>query len=121
LKMNHLKIIDTILESSIKLIANKESFQEKKDKIEAIRTGIRGVLDAEGKKLVMMNVAEEHLDEVKQAMPGLTGPTVSNVLSDNGIMAVHAVVDEKDVFNLINQLKKIGARDILVVPIERII
>jgi ATP phosphoribosyltransferase len=121
LKMNHLKIIDTILESSIKLIANKESFEEKKDKIEAIRTGVKGVLDAEGKKLVMMNVAEEHLDEVKQAMPGLTGPTVSNVLSDNGVMAVHAVVDEKDVFNLVNHLKKIGARDILVVPIERII
>ncbi|MGV8143671.1 MAG: ATP phosphoribosyltransferase [Methanothermobacter sp.] len=121
LKMNHLKIIDTILESSIKLIANKKSFKEKTDKIEAIRTGIRGVLDAEGKKLVMMNVAQEHLNEVKQAMPGLTGPTVSNVLSDKGIMAVHAVVDEKDVFNLVNKLKKIGARDILVVPIERII
>lgn len=121
LQMNHLKIIDTILESSIKLIANKKSFKEKTDKIEAIRTGIRGVLDAEGKKLVMMNVAQEHLNEVKQAMPGLTGPTVSNVLSDKGIMAVHAVVDEKDVFNLVNKLKKIGARDILVVPIERII
>ena len=121
LQMNHLKIIDTILESSIKLIANKKSFKEKTDKIEAIRTGIRGVLDAEGKKLVMMNVAQEHLNEVKQAMPGLTGPTVSNVLSDKAIMAVHAVVDEKDVFNLVNKLKKIGARDILVVPIERII
>lgn len=121
LKMNHLKVIDTILESSIKLIANKKSFKEKNDKIEAIRTGVKGVLDAEGKKLVMMNVAEEHLDEVKQAMPGLTGPTVSNVLSDNGFMAAHAVVDEKNVFNLVNQLKKIGARDILVVPIERII
>lgn len=121
LMMNHLKIIDTILESSIKLISNKESFKEKKDKIEAIRTGIKGVLDAEGKKLVMMNVAEEHLDEVKKAMPGLTGPTVSNVLSDSKVMAVHAVVDEKDVFNLVNKLKQIGARDILVVPIERII
>lgn len=121
LKMNHLKIIDTVLESSIKLISNKNSFKEKKDKIDAIRTGIKGVLDAEGKKLVMMNVAEKHLDEVKQAMPGLTGPTVSNVLSHNGVMAVHAVVNEKDVFNLVNQLKKIGARDILVVPIERII
>jgi len=121
LKMNHLKIIDTILESSIKLIANKKSFIQKNDKIEAIRTGIKGVLDAEGKKLVMMNVAEKHLDEVKKAMPGLTGPTVSNVLSDSGFMAVHAVVNERDVFNLVNQLKKIGARDILVVPIERII
>lgn len=121
LKMNHLKIIDTVLESSIKLIANKISFEEKNDKIEAIRTGIKGVMDAEGKKLVMMNVEEKHLEKVKKAMPGMTGPTVSNVLSDKGIMAVHAVVDEKEVFNLVNRLKKIGARDILVVPIERII
>ncbi|MCE5213797.1 MAG: ATP phosphoribosyltransferase [Methanobacterium sp.] len=121
LKMNHLQTIHTILESSIKLIANKKSYQLKNEKIEAIRTGIKGVLDAEGKKLVMMNVAQEHLEEIKQAMPGLTGPTVSNVMSDKGFMAVHAVVDERDVFNLVNNLKNIGARDILVVPIERII
>jgi ATP phosphoribosyltransferase len=121
LKMNHLKIIDTILESSIKLIANKKSYKENNEKIEAIRTGIKGVLDAEGKKLVMMNVEKKFLDDIKKAMPGLTGPTVSNVLSNKDIVAVHAVVNEKDVFNLVNHLKKIGARDILVVPIERII
>jgi ATP phosphoribosyltransferase len=121
LKMNHLKIIDTILESSIKLIANSKSYKENTEKIEAIRTGIKGVLDAEGKKLVMMNVDKKFLNDVKKAMPGLTGPTVSNVLSDNDVVAVHAVVSEKDVFNLVNHLKKIGARDILVVPIERII
>jgi len=121
LKMNHLKIIDTILESSIKLIANKKSYKDNNDKIEAVRTGIKGVLDAEGKKLVMMNVNKKSLDDVKKAMPGLTGPTVSNVLSSNDIVAVHAVVDEKEVFKLVNQLKKVGARDILVVPIERII
>ncbi|MBI5680969.1 MAG: ATP phosphoribosyltransferase [Methanobacterium sp.] len=121
LKMNHLKIIDTVLESSIKLIANKKSFKEKNEKIEAVRTGIKGVLDAEGKKLVMMNVDKEVLDQVKMAMPGLTGPTVSQVMSNDDVVAVHAVVDENDVFNVVNQLKKIGARDILVVPIERII
>jgi len=121
LKMNHLKIIETILESSVHLIANPESYQKKKDKIEEIRTGIRGVLDAEGKKLVMMNVDEEVLNEVKHAMPGMSGPTVSQVLSDNGVVAVHAVVDEHEVFQVVNRLKKIGARDILVVPIERII
>lgn len=121
LKMNHLKIIDTVLESSIKLIANKKSFNVNNEKIEAIRTGIKGVLDAEGKKLVMMNVEESFLEDVKKAMPGLTGPTVSSVLSSKDVVAVHAVVDEKDVFNLVNRLKKIGARDILVVPIERII
>ncbi len=121
LKMNHLKIIDTVLESSIKLIANKKSFSINNEKIEAIRTGIKGVLDAEGKKLVMMNVEKSFLEDVKKAMPGLTGPTVSSVLSSKDVVAVHAVVDEKDVFNLVNRLKKIGARDILVVPIERII
>jgi ATP phosphoribosyltransferase len=121
LKMNHLKIIDTVLESSIKLIANRRSFEEKNEKIEAVRTGIKGVLDADGKKLVMMNVDKESLEEVKNAMPGLTGPTVSQVVSNNNIVAVQAVVDEREVFNTVNKLKKIGARDILVVPIERII
>lgn len=121
LKMNHLKIIGTVVESSVKLIANKDSYNTKKDKIEAVRTGIKGVIDAEGKKLVMMNVEEKYLEDIKDAMPGLTGPTVSQVLSDNGVVAVHAVVDEKEVFNLVNKLKMIGARDILVVPIERII
>ncbi len=121
LKMNHLKIIDTVLESSIKLIANKESFKDKNEKIEAIRTGIKGVLDAEGKKLVMMNVNKEHLEDIKNAMPGLTGPTVSQVVSNDDIVAVQAVVDEREVFNTVNRLKKIGAKDILVVPIERII
>jgi ATP phosphoribosyltransferase len=54
-------------------------------------------------------------------MPGMSGPTVSKVLSNDGVVAVHAVVDEHEVFYIINNLKKIGARDILVVPIERII
>jgi ATP phosphoribosyltransferase len=121
LKMNHLKIIDTVLDSSIKLIANPNSFHEKGEIIEEVRTGIRGVMDAEGKKLIMLNVNENQLDQVKQTMPGMTGPTVSKVLSSDDIMAVHAVVDEHEVFNLVNRLKKVGARDILVVPIERII
>lgn len=121
LKMNHLRIIGTVLESSVKLIANPESYDEKQEKIESIRTGIRAVMDAEGKKLVMMNVEKNQLDEVKRAMPGMTGPTVSEVLSDEDVVAVHAVVDNKKVLNVVNRLKKIGARDILVVPIERII
>jgi len=121
LKMNHLQMMDTILESSVHLIANPDSYHNKREKIEEIRTGVKGVLDAEGKKLVMMNVDEEVLDEVKNAMPGMTGPTVSQVLSNKGVVAVHAVVNEQEVFQVVNRLKRIGARDILVVPIERII
>ncbi len=121
LRMNHLRVVDTILESSVKLIANRDSYHEKEGLIEEVRTGIRGVIDAEGKRLVMLNVDRDNLDNVKALMPGMTGPTVSEVLSDNGVVAVHAVVDEKEVFNLVNRLKRVGAMDILVVPIERII
>ena len=65
LKMNHLEIIEIILESSIKLIANHDSLKEKRELIEAVSTSIKGVLDADRKKLIMMNVDEIDLNKVK--------------------------------------------------------
>ena len=121
LKMNHLEIIDTILDSTIKLIANHDSLNEKRELIESISTSIKGVLDAERKKLIMMNVYENDLDKVKKVMPSMGGLTISEVLSDEKTVAVQAVIDEKQVFELVNDLRNAGARDILVVPIERII
>ncbi len=121
LKMNHLEIIDTILESSIKLIANKESLKEKRELIEAVSTSIKGVLDADRKKLLMMNVKQADLDKVKKVMPSMGGLTISDVLSDEQTVAAQAVIDEKQVFELVNDLRNAGAKDILVVPIERII
>jgi ATP phosphoribosyltransferase len=121
LKMNHLEIIDVILESSIKLIANEESIKSKKYLIEAVSTSIKGVLDADRKKLVTMNVKTSDLDKVKEVMPSMGGLTISEVLSDEKTVAVQAVIDEKQVFELVNDLRNAGARDILVVPIERII
>lgn len=125
LKMNHLKIIDNILDSSIKLIANKEAFEKEdgnKFLIETIATSIKGVIEAERKKLLMMNVSKEDLANVQNLMPAMTGPTVSEVLSGkNDTVAIQAVVDEEEVFELVNKLKNAGAKDILVVPIERII
>lgn len=121
LKMNHLKIIDNILDSTIKLIANKKSFDEKKGLIESVSTSIKGVLDADRKKLIMMNVKNSDLDKVKEVMPSMGGLTISEVLSDEKTVAVQAVIDEKQVFELVNDLRNAGAKDILVVPIERII
>lgn len=121
LKMNHLEIIDVILESSIKLIANHESMKEKRELIEAVSTSIKGVLDADRKKLIMMNVDESDLNKVKDVMPSMGGLTISEVLSDKRTVAAQAVIDEKQVFELVNDLRNAGARDILVVPIERII
>ena len=121
LKMNHLEIIDTILESTIKLIANNDSLNDKRELIEAVSTSIKGVLDANRKKLIMMNVKNRDLDKVKEVMPSMGGLTISEVLSDEKTVAVQAVIDEKQVFELVNDLRNAGAKDILVVPIERII
>ena len=121
LKMNHLKIIDTILDSSIMLIANNESLKNKKELIESVSTSINGVLDAARKKLIMMNVDEADLGKVKDVMPSMGGLTISEVLSEKRTVAVQAVIDEKEVFDLVDDLRNAGARDILVVPIERII
>lgn len=121
LKMNHLEIIDTILESTIKLIANHDSLEEKRELIESVSTSIKGVLDADRKKLIMMNVYSDDLDKVKDVMPSMGGLTISEVLSDKKTVAVQAVIDEKEVFELVNDLRNAGAHDILVVPIERII
>ena len=121
LKMNHLEIIDVILNSTIKLIANHDSLNEKKELIESVSTSIKGVLDADRKKLIMMNVDEDDLNKVKEVMPSMGGLTISEVLSDKKTVAVQAVIDEKQVFELVNDLRNAGARDILVVPIERII
>ena len=121
LKMNHLKIIDTILESTITLIANHDSLKTKRSLIEAVSTSIKGVLDADRKKLIMMNVASDDLDKVKEVMPSLGGLTISEVLSEKKTVAAQAVIDEDVVFELVNDLRNAGAKDILVVPIERII
>lgn len=121
LKMNHLHELDTILESSVRLIANKKSFKENHDKIESIRTGILGVLQAEHKKLIMANVHKNDLEAVKNAMPGMSGPTVSEVYGNNDMVAVHSVISEIEVFETINKLRKVGAKDLLVLPIERIL
>ncbi len=121
LKMNHLEIIDVILESTIKLISNKKSLKDKKELIESVSTSIKGVLDADRKKLIMMNVKSKDLDKVKEVMPSMGGLTISEVLSNEKTVAVQAVIDEKQVFELVNDLRNAGAKDILVVPIERII
>ncbi len=121
LKMNHLHEIDTILESSVVLIANKDSIKDNYEKIEAIKTGIIGVIQAEGKKLIMANVKKEDLQSVQEAMPGMSGPTVSEIYGNENMVAVHSVISEKEVFETINKLRILGAKDVLVVPIERIL
>lgn len=121
LRTHGLRIVDTILESSARLIANRRSLQEKGAKIEDIITALSSVVRGRGKKLVLMNVPEAKLEEIKMIMPGMAGPTVSRVESEEPMLAVQAVVDESEVYKVVREAKRAGARDILVVPIERVL
>jgi ATP phosphoribosyltransferase len=118
LRMNRLSIVDEVLESSVRLFADPAVADD--PKITQIRTAFRSVLDAEGKRYVMMNVPEDALDEVKERIPGMGGPTVMDVAGENGL-AVHVVVDEREVFEVIPELQSAGASDILVTEIERLV
>ncbi|HII81227.1 MAG TPA: ATP phosphoribosyltransferase [Methanosarcina sp.] len=123
LMLNHLKAIDTVFSSTVYLIANKESLRTK-EKILDIKTAFESVLNAKKKRYLMMNVPEASLQAVKEVLPGMSGPTVMKVesskFSEGSILAVHAVVDADLIFSIVNKLKRVGARDVLVVPIERI-
>jgi ATP phosphoribosyltransferase len=121
LKINRLQVIDEVLTTSTQLIANRESLKSKKDKIEEIHLALESVIRARGQCYLMMNVKRSSLDAVKRLLPGLSGPTVMDVASSENLVAVHAVVNEERVYSLINALKRAGAKDILVMAIQRMI
>lgn len=121
LRAHGLRVVDVILESTARLIANRESLEKRGEKIREIVTALSSVVMARGKKLVLMNVPENRLEMVKRVLPGMAGPTVSRVEAAEPMLALQAVVDERETYEVIRKAKEAGARDILVVPIERII
>ncbi|KXB05703.1 ATP phosphoribosyltransferase [candidate division MSBL1 archaeon SCGC-AAA382A03] len=120
LRTHGLEVIDTLFETSVRLIANPESLKDKKKKIEDIRRALESVIKAKPRKLVMMNVPNEKISNIKEIMPGMSGPTVSKV-EGTDLLAVQAVVQSDKVYEMVNKAKAEGAKDILVIPIERIL
>jgi ATP phosphoribosyltransferase len=118
LRVNRLAIVDEVLASSVRLFARDDVRDD--PKVQQVETALRSVLDAAGKRYVMLNAPEDRLDEVKDVLPGLGGPTVLDV-DEPGMVAVHAVVAERDVFEAVNDLKSVGASGILVTEIERLV
>ncbi|MDD1672450.1 MAG: ATP phosphoribosyltransferase [Methanomicrobiales archaeon] len=121
LRTHHLKVIAVVMESSTILIAGRAAQQRAKEKIEEITLALESVIRARGQCYLMMNVRRSAVDEIRTILPGLSGPTVMDVASQEDLVAVHVVVSEDRIYRLISLLRKAGARDILVVPIERMI
>jgi len=126
LRKNNWRIIDTILESSTKLIANKDSWRDaaKRREIEEIRTLLSGVIEARGKVLLSMNVAEDKLRDVVSVLPAMKKPTIAQLYdstTENRYYAVETVVSKHEVNILIPKLKSLGAEDIIEIDITKIV
>lgn len=122
LRANKLRVVDTILESTTKLIANKKSMNDpwKKNKIEQISILLNGALAAEKKVGLKMNVEKKSLSDILSLLPALKNPTISN-LSDESWVAVETIIEERIVRTIIPKLKQAGAQGIVEYPLNKII
>lgn len=117
---NNLVEVEVVMESEALLIANHKLDDEKRRVLEELLFRIEAVKAAEDKKYVLMNVPTDKVAEVVAVLPGAKSPTVMP-LATEGWSSVHTVIDEKRFWQIIRQLKALGAQGILVIPIEKMI
>ena len=122
LRANGLRIIETVLESNTKFIANHAAWETpaKREKMETLVMLLRGAIEASGKVGLMLNVRRADLDGVLAVMPALKRPTISN-LSDPEWVAVSTVIEEKTVREIIPRLKAANAQGIVEYPLNKIV
>ena len=122
LRANNLRIVDEVLQSTTRLIANKEAVTDpwKQSKLSDLSMMLESCLAAEGKVGLMMNVARMDLDKVLELLPALQKPTVST-LSDPDWVDVNTIVEESIVRKIVPGLKEAGARGIVEYAINKII
>jgi len=122
LKANRLRVVDVVLESTVRLIANRGAWEEewKRRKISHLAMLLKGALLADRKVGLKMNVPKERLGEGLSLLPSLKAPTVSP-LKDEGWVAVEVVADEREARELIPRLKEAGAQGIIEYPLTKVV
>jgi ATP phosphoribosyltransferase len=122
LRANKLRIVDTLLVSTPRLIVNHTSWKDawKRQKIQTLALLLRGALEAESKVGLKMNLQQKDLARLLKTLPALRNPTVSS-LSLPGWVAVETIIDEKVVRDLIPQLKAAGAEGIIEYPLNKVV
>jgi len=121
LKTNRLVEIHPILYSQAVAIANRKSLSERGEEILDVINAIRSVMNAESKKYLMADVPKSRLKDVEAMFPGLAGPTVMNIAGRDDMVAIHVVIDAKDIYDAVNSLQKLGGKGILTLPIDRLV
>src|SRR5580765_7673880 len=122
LRAHRLRIVDTLLTSTPRLIVNHAAWKDKwkRQKIETIALLLKGALDAEAKVGLKMNIEQKNLKALLQSLPALRRPTISS-LSQPGWVAVETIIDEHVVRELIPQLKAAGAEGIIEYPLNKVV
>lgn len=126
LQANKLRVLDTVLQSTAVLIANGESLKDagKREKIYDILTLLKGVVEAEGKLHIFVNVRKDNLDELLSRLPALKRPTISP-LSDPDWFSINTVIDKSELFRLLPTLRKLAQGLVVhepqqILPLEQI-
>jgi ATP phosphoribosyltransferase len=122
LRANKLRIVDTLMVSTPRLVANKTAWKDewKRRKIESIAMLLKGAIEAEVKVGLKLNLREKDLPNLLQSLPSLRNPTVSS-LSQSGWVAVETIIDEPVVREMIPQLKALGAEGIIEYPLNKVV
>lgn len=122
LRANKLRIVDTIMESYPQFIASKSAFVDpwKREKMERLTLLLNGALEARYKVGIKMNLPEQKLDAMLQALPSLRRPTISQ-LAGGGWLSVETIIDESVVREIIPQLKALGAEGIIEYPLNKVV
>ena len=122
LRANKLRIVETLMESSPQIIANKKAWADpwKREKLERLMLLLQGAHNARDKVGLKMNIEEKKLQNLLQALPSLRNPTVAH-LATGGWVAVETIIDEKIVREIIPQLKALGAEGIIEYPLNKVV
>jgi ATP phosphoribosyltransferase len=124
LKTNGLREVATIMESTARLFSSPTiaapGNSAKQTALEELVMALDSVIHARGKRYLMANVPRARLDQVKEVLPGLNGPTIIDIMDGGIFVAVHAVVPADSVYRTIGSLKALGAEGILLTKIERL-
>lgn len=117
---NNLKEVEVVLNSEAILIGNPQLGGEKKQILDELLFRFDSYKNAEGKKYIILNIPNDKIKQVCEILPGMKAPTVTPLVKE-GWSSLHSVISEKTFWDIISQLKALGAEGILVVPIEKMI
>ena len=120
LQINGLKEVEVVTKSEAVLISNKNLTAEKQDILDRLLFRIQSVKNAAENKYILLNAPNESVEEIARILPGMKSPTILP-LKEEGWSSIHSVVKEDQFWDIIDQLKKLGAEGILVINVEKMI